>query len=87
MRERSSGLPRKPEKLEVDFDWNSKSWQEVGQLLLDLSVSVSTGWDQRRPSPPPDSDILAHFRYPLPKTPIATERLVTHVEDLISATS
>ncbi len=84
MPDTSSASASQPVLPDVNFDWTSEAWQEMGQRPLDISVSASTGWGERRPSPPPDRDILARFRHPLPKTPIDVESLFTRVQDLIT---
>ena len=76
----------RPEPPSVDFDWSTEVWQEVGRRLLDLAVSASTGWSERRPSPPDTVDVLARFRDSLPHTPVDVDRLFERlVEDVIPA--
>ena len=76
--------PHRPELPSVDFDWSTETWREVGRRLLDLAVSASTGWGERRPSPPETVDVLARFRDPLPRSPVDIDRLTARLaEDLI----
>jgi glutamate/tyrosine decarboxylase-like PLP-dependent enzyme len=56
----------------------------VGERLLDLAVSASTDWSERRPSPLDTSGVLGRFRDPLPQSPVGIDRLIARLaEDLI----
>ena len=86
MGESLRGPPRRPDLPSVDFDWSTETWQEVGRRLLDLAVSASTDWSERRPSPPQTVDVRALFRNPLPRSPVDVDRLVERLKrDVIPA--
>ncbi len=84
MSESLKGSLHRPELPSVDFDWPKEAWQEVGRRLLDLAVSASTDWSDRRPSPLDTIDVLGRFRGPLPQSPVDIDRLIARLaEDLI----
>ncbi len=84
MGESLRGSPNRPELPSVDFDWPKQTWREVGRRLLDLAVSASTDWSERRLSPLDTSDVLGRFRNPLPESPVDIDRVFARLaEDLI----
>ena len=87
MHDRSGDAAGKSEASGVNFDWDAAEWQETGRGLLDLAASASGDWGGRRPSPIPDSELIARFRQPLPQAPIATEMLVSQLKDLVASSA
>jgi aromatic-L-amino-acid/L-tryptophan decarboxylase len=73
-------VPEPPDLPDVSFDWSPEQWRDAGRRLLDLAESASTGWDTRRPSPPPDHDTWAPFRDPLPRGGSTLDDLVAALE-------
>ncbi|MEE8385510.1 MAG: pyridoxal-dependent decarboxylase, partial [Dehalococcoidia bacterium] len=65
----------------LEFDWPPETWREVGGQLLEMAISTSTGWTERRPSPAEEVEVRAHFRDPLPDKPVAVDGLLRRIEE------
>jgi aromatic-L-amino-acid/L-tryptophan decarboxylase len=77
--------PRRPEAPSFDFDWPKETWRQVGEQMLELAVSVSSGWDGRRPSPENTESVLEHFGGPIPDGSTDAGRLVERLADELAA--
>ena len=77
-----------PEPPAIVFDWPEGRWRSVGSRLLDLAVSASSGWDERRPAPLDTSGVLDRFRDTIPQDPIDTGHLIDRLaDDLVPASA
>lgn len=75
--------PSRPELPAADFDWSPEKWRQEGRRLLDLAIAASTGWDERRPAPEKDADLLTQFREALPETPVPVEQLAGRIAEVL----